>query len=167
VGNCSLTNPSWKSSITAAGTQLAMVRMSGLALPQDGSLPNYQDETPAADGEQCLRDRTSFYPSTRETREIPRLSLGFQLNLHLGAVLPSLHRFFWSHCSMPKDHAHPLHNTKTGTKNSILATTNFRPEDLPNWFKMALFNELYDPTGGGTGVQLISADLWQFAVLVH
>jgi len=76
-----------------------------------------------------------------------------------GAVLPSLHRFFWSHWQACPDHAHRLAAINWQQIQSWQQPILDR-EDLPNWFKMALFNELYDLTGGGTlGVQLISVIL--------
>jgi len=100
-----------------------------------------------------VRLRSHFVlPFNPETREIPFvLAWDFVTELHLGcSITVATPIFLVALASMPGDHAHRLAAIKLAKANSILATTNFRPEDLPNWFKMALFNELYDLTGGGT-----------------
>lgn len=139
----------------------------------DGSLPNYQDETPAADQEQCacaIALRFTLQPG--ETHSIPFvLAWDFPVTEFAPGV-----RYYRRYTDF---------FGRTGKNAWAIALTALQQyqnwqqqiqswqqpildrEDLPPWFKMALFNELYDLTGGGTlwSAADIRDSLGQFAVL--
>lgn len=139
---------------------------------QDGSLSNQTDETPAAAGEQVAAAvAVRFTLAAGETRQIPFvLSWDFPVTEFAPGV-QSYRRytdFFdrsaqnaWAIARSGLDHALSWRQQILAWQQPILERA------LPDWFKMALFNELYDLTSGGT---LWSAadqrdPLGQFAVL--
>ena len=168
-----LTSPNWEVfhhtrwNPTGTGVELWQ------SFAKDGSLPNYEDETPAADGEQlgaAIAVRLTLQPG--ETRYIPfQLAWDFPVTEFASGV--QYYRRYTDFFG------------RTGKNAWAIALTALQQyqywqqqiqswqqpildqEDLPSWFKMALFNELYILTGGGT---LWSAaderdPLGQFAVL--
>lgn len=167
------TNPKWEvfhhSRWNPAGTGEEIWQ----TFAQDGSLPNHKNETPAADGEQCacaLALRFTLEPG--ETRSIPFvLAWDFPVTEFASGV--QYYRRYTDFFGRSGKNAWAIAIT------ALQQYQNWREqiqswqepilnrEDLPNWFKMALFNELYDLTDGGT---LWSAadqrdPLGQFAVL--
>lgn len=140
---------------------------------EDGSLSNFADETPAAQGEQiasALAVRISL--AAGETREIPFvLAWDFPVTeFAAGVEYSRRYTDFFGHSGT---NALEIARTALFHYESWQAQIQHWQQpildrsDLPNWFKMALFNELYDLTGGGT---LWSAaterdPIGQFAVL--
>ncbi|HEY9625584.1 MAG TPA: GH116 family glycosyl hydrolase [Crinalium sp.] len=139
----------------------------------DGSLSNVQDDTPAGAGEQvgaAIALRFTLAPG--ETRQIPFvLSWDFPVT-EFAAGVEYYRRytdFFgregchaWAIAQIALQSYQTWQHTIETWQQSIL-----KQDDLPDWFKMALFNELYDLTDGGT---LWSAatehdPIGQFAVL--
>jgi non-lysosomal glucosylceramidase len=139
----------------------------------EGSLPDSVDETPAAEGEQigiALALRFTLQPG--ETLEIPFV-LAWDLPIAEFATGVTYYRrytdFFgrsgknaWAIASCALAQYQTWQQSIQTWQQPILDR-----QDLPNWFKMALFNELYDLTSGGT---LWSAaterdPIGQFAVL--
>jgi non-lysosomal glucosylceramidase len=140
---------------------------------QDGSLPNVADETPAAIGEQigtAIAVRLTLAPG--ETKQIPFV-LAWDLPITEfaeGVVYDRRYTDFfgrsgqnaWAIAQTALQQYKQWQQSIQQWQQPILD----RP-DLPGWFKMALFNELYDLTSGGT---LWSAaterdPIGQFAVL--
>jgi non-lysosomal glucosylceramidase len=139
----------------------------------DGSLPDYIDTTPAGDNEQigaAIAVRFTLQPG--ESLEIPFvLTWDFPVTEFAAGV--NYYRrytdFFgtngnnaWAIATTALEHYQSWRQQIHAWQQPILDR-----EDLPNWFKMALFNELYDLTSGGT---LWSAatkrdPIGQFAVL--
>ena len=139
----------------------------------DGSLPDVDDESPAIAGERiagAIAVRLTLQPG--QTRQIPFiLSWDFPVT-EFAAGVESLRRytdFFgrngqnaWSIARTALKHHRTWREQIQAWQQPILDRS-----DLPDWFKMALFNELYNLTDGGT---LWSAaderdPIGQFAVL--
>jgi non-lysosomal glucosylceramidase len=140
---------------------------------EDGSLPNFADETPAVEGEQiasALAVRIRLAPG--ETREVPFvLAWDFPITEFAAGVEYDRRYtdFFGRSGTNALDIAcTALHHYKSWqTQIQHWQQPILDRVDLPDWFKMALFNELYDLTAGGT---LWSAatkrdPIGQFAVL--
>ncbi len=140
---------------------------------ENGSLSNAADETPAAKGEQiasALAVRIKLAPG--ETREVPFvLAWDFPVTEFAAGVEYDRRYtdFFGRSGTNALDIARTaLHHYKSWrTQIQQWQQPILDRADLPDWFKMALFNELYDLTDGGT---LWSAaterdPIGQFAVL--
>jgi non-lysosomal glucosylceramidase len=140
---------------------------------QDGSLRNYIDETSAAVGEQigvALAVRFTLQPG--ETLEIPFvLSWDFPVTEFASGInyCRRYTDFFgrdgknaWAIASIALQEYQSWRSQIQTWQQPIL-----NREDLPNWFKMALFNELYNLTSGGTLWSAASEldPIGQFAVL--
>ncbi|MBW4681937.1 MAG: bile acid beta-glucosidase [Microcoleus vaginatus WJT46-NPBG5] len=122
----------------------------------DGSLSDADNETPAAEGEQigvALAVRFTLRPG--KTRKIPFiLAWDFPVT-EFGSGAWYYRRytdFFgrhgknaWSMVRTALKHSDTWKENIQAWQKPILER-----EDLPDWFKMALFNELYALTGGGT-----------------
>ncbi|GAB4370426.1 MAG: GH116 family glycosyl hydrolase [Elainellaceae cyanobacterium] len=140
---------------------------------QDGSLPNLNDETPASESEQvgaAIAVRFTLAPG--ETKQIPFI-LAWDFPVTEFAEGVNYYRrytdFFgrsgenaWEIACTGLQHYPQWQQQIQQWQQPILD----RP-DLPNWFKMALFNELYDLASGGTLWSAASAHdpVGQFAVL--
>jgi non-lysosomal glucosylceramidase len=140
---------------------------------QDGSLPNHADDTPAAATEQtgaAIAVRFTLAPG--ETRQIPVvLSWDFPVTEFAEGVI--YHRRYTDFFGRDGQQAWAI--ARTALQHYLHWQQQIqqwqqpmidRP-DLPDWFKLALFNELYDLVSGGT---LWSAaddrnPIGQFAVL--
>lgn len=123
---------------------------------QDGSLPDRDNETPAEPGEQigaAIAIRFTVRPG--KTRQIPFI-LAWDFPITEFAEGINYYRrytdFFgrngknvWSIVRTALKHYDTWRERIQEWQEPILAR-----EDLPDWLKMALFNELYDLTGGGT-----------------
>jgi len=139
----------------------------------NGSLPDCQNETAADPGEQigaAIAIRFTLKPG--KSRKIPFIvSWDFPV-LKFGADVEYYRRytdFFgfsgnnaWSMVRTALKHDEMWQEEIQNWQEPILSR-----EDLPNWFKMALFNELYDLTSGGTIWSSASETdpIGQFAVL--
>ncbi|MEH2171675.1 GH116 family glycosyl hydrolase [Nostoc sp.] len=140
---------------------------------QDGSLPNYVDTTPATENTQigaAIAIRFTLQPG--ETLEIPFV-VAWDLPITEFAAGVNYYRRYTDFFSKNGNNAWAIAST------ALQEYQNWRSqiqswqkpildrEDLPNWFKMALFNELYDLTSGGTLWSAASEldPIGQFAVL--
>lgn len=139
---------------------------------QDGSLSNQADQSPAAAGEQVAAAiAVRFTLAAGETRQIPfvlswdfpvtEFALGIQSYRRYTDFFDRSAQNAWAIARTGLDHALSWQQQIGAWQQPILERA------LPDWFKMALFNELYDLTSGGT---LWSAadqrdPLGQFAVL--
>lgn len=139
----------------------------------DGSLPNYIDETPIADGEQLASAiAVKFTLEPGECLEIPFV-LAWDFPITEFAPGVNYYRRYTDFFGKSG------HNAWAIASDALQQYQTWRQQvqvwqqpiidrvDLPDWFKMALFNELYDLTSGGT---LWSAaderdPIGQFAVL--
>jgi non-lysosomal glucosylceramidase len=123
---------------------------------QDGSLSDRDDETPAKAGEQigsAIAVRFTLKPG--QTLKVPFvLSWDFPITEFAQGVeyFRRYTDFFgrtgknaWSIARTALKH-HQVWQEKIQTWQQPI----LEQDDLPNWFKMALFNELYDLTQGGT-----------------
>jgi len=168
-----LTNPSWEVFHHTRWNPDGSGEDIWQTFAKDGSLPNYADETPAAVGEQiggAIAVRLTLQPG--ETRAIP-FALAWDFPITEFAAGVKYYRRYTDFFGV------------TGKKAWAIACTALQQfqtwqqqiqawqqpilerADLPSAFKMALFNELYDLTSGGT---LWSAaderdSIGQFAVL--
>jgi len=139
----------------------------------NGSLPNYIDETPADEKTRlgaAIAVRFTLQPG--ESLEIPFvLSWDFPITEFAAGV--NYYRrytdFFgcngenaWQIATTALKEYHNWRSLIQDWQNPILEKS-----DLPDWFKMALFNELYDLTSGGTLWNAASEKdpFGQFAVL--
>lgn len=122
---------------------------------KDGSLPNYEEETPAADGEQvgaAIAVRFTLQPG--ETRLIPfQLSWDFPITEFAPGV--QYYRRYTDFFGRTGKNAWAIACTALQQYQNWLSQIQawqqpILDRELPSWFKMALFNELYDLTGGGT-----------------
>jgi non-lysosomal glucosylceramidase len=122
----------------------------------DGSLSDIQDETPAAPGEQiagAIAIRFTIRPG--RTRKIPFI-LAWDFPVTEFAPGIEYYRRYTDFFGRTGTNAWPI--VRTALKHADLWQERIKSwqepilnrEDLPNWFKMALFNELYLLTGGGT-----------------
>ncbi len=122
---------------------------------QDGSLPDRDDETPAKIGEQigsAIAVRFTLKPG--QTLKIPFvLSWDFPVTEFAAGVnyFRRYTDFFgrtghnaWTIARTALKHHRTWHEKIQTWQQPILDR-----DDLPDWFKMALFNELYDLTDGG------------------
>lgn len=139
----------------------------------DGSLANCDDSTPAQAGEQtgvAIAIRFTLVPG--ETRQIP-MSLSWDLPVTEFAEGVNYFRrytdFFgrsgrnaWAIAQTALKHYSQWQQQIQSWQEPIL-----NRDDLPDWFKMALFNELYDLTDGGTlwSAATETDPIGQFAVL--
>jgi non-lysosomal glucosylceramidase len=157
------------------GPNRGRARPVGLPLVAMGRLMNLMDTNPAAEGEQigcAIAIRFTLQPG--ESRQIP-IVLAWDLPVtEFAAGVQAKHRrytdFFrpqWAQCQG--------HCQSRVSKLSRLATVRSHTwqqpildrQDLPDWFKMALFNELYDLASGGTlwSAATEADPVGQFAVL--
>lgn len=140
---------------------------------QDGSLPDVDDETPAGAGEQigaAIAVRLTLQPG--QTRQIPFV-LAWDFPVTEFATGIEYFRRYTDFFGRSGENAWAIARTalkhQITWREKILAwqAPILDREDLPGWFKMALFNELYDLTDGGT--LWTAADerdpIGQFAVL--
>ncbi|WP_017652224.1 GH116 family glycosyl hydrolase [Fortiea contorta] len=139
----------------------------------DGSLPNVQDATPAsADTRIGAAIAVRFTLQPGQTLEIP-FSLAWDLPVTEFAAGVNYYRRYTDFFGRSGENAWAIASTALqeyqnwrshiqNWQQPILAR-----EDLPAWFKMALFNELYDLTSGGTLWNAASKldPVGQFAVL--
>ena len=140
---------------------------------KDGSLPNNIDTTPVAEGEQlgaAIALRFTLQPG--ETLEIPFV-LAWDLPITEFAAGVNYYRRYTDFFDKSGNNAWAIASTALQEYQSWRSQIQIwqKPildrEDLPNWFKMALFNELYDLTSGGTLWSAASEldPIGQFAVL--
>ncbi|NEU77820.1 GH116 family glycosyl hydrolase [Nostoc sp. UIC 10630] len=140
---------------------------------KDGSLSNYIDANPVAEGEQlgaAIALRFTLQPG--ETLEIPFV-LAWDLPITEFAAGVNYYRRYTDFFDRSGNNAWAIASTalqEYQTWRSQIQTWQqpiLDREDLPNWFKMALFNELYDLTSGGTLWSAASEldPIGQFAVL--
>ncbi|MEC4985870.1 MAG: GH116 family glycosyl hydrolase [Oscillatoria sp. PMC 1068.18] len=122
----------------------------------NGSLPDYQDETPAEPGEQIAAAMaTRFTIRPGRTRKIPFiLAWDFPVTEFApGVTYYRRHTDFfartgnnaWTVVRTALKHSDLWQEKIANWQNPIL-----QREDVPNWLKMALFNELYLLVDGGT-----------------
>ncbi|MCC5614313.1 bile acid beta-glucosidase [Nostoc sp. CHAB 5836] len=140
---------------------------------QDGSLPNYLNGTPVTDNTQigaAIALRFTLQPG--ETIDIPFV-VAWDLPITEFAAGVNYYRRYTDFFDKSGNNAWAIASTalqEYQTWRSQIQTWQ-KPildrEDLPNWFKMALFNELYDLTSGGTLWSAASEldPIGQFAVL--
>ena len=139
----------------------------------DGSLLDREDETPAAPGEQiaaALAIRFTIRPG--RTRKIPFI-LAWDLPVTEFAEGVNYYRRYTDFFGRNGNNAWSI--VRTALKHSDMwqeciqewQSPILKREDLPDWLKMALFNELYLLTDGGTlwtaGTE--DAPIGQFGVL--
>ena len=123
---------------------------------RDGSLPSQADETPAKAGEQigvALAIRFTLKPG--ESRQIPFVLTWDLPVTEFAAGIESFRRytdFFgrdgrnaWAIATTALDQ-YPTWRQQIRQWQAL----TLEQADLPGWFKMALFNELYDLASGGT-----------------
>jgi len=140
---------------------------------KDGSLANYLDPTPARENTQlgaAMALRFTLQPG--ETLEIPFV-LAWDLPITEFAAGVNYYRRYTDFFDKSGNNAWAIASTALQEYQSWRSQIQSwqKPildrEDLPNWFKMALFNELYDLTSGGTLWSAASEldPIGQFAVL--
>ncbi|MDZ8185380.1 MAG: GH116 family glycosyl hydrolase [Nostoc sp. ChiSLP02] len=140
---------------------------------EDGSLPNYQDTTPATENTQigaAIALRFTLQPG--ETLEIPFV-LAWDLPITEFAAGIDYYRRYTDFFGQDGNNAWTIASTalkEYQNWRSQIQTWQqpiLERQDLPDWFKMALFNELYDLTSGGTLWSAASKldPIGQFAVL--
>ena len=140
---------------------------------RDGSLPDKEDETPAAPGEQiaaAMAVRLTIRPG--KTRKIPFI-LSWDLPITEFAQGITYYRRYTDFFGRNGNNAWSI--VRTALKHSDMWQERIQAwqspilnrEDLPDWFKMALFNELYLLTDGGTLWTAATEDdpIGQFGVL--
>jgi non-lysosomal glucosylceramidase len=123
---------------------------------ESGALPNLQDETPASDGEQiagAIAIRFTIQPG--ETRTIPfiltwdfpvtEFAAGVKYYRRYTDFFDRTGKNAWAIARTALQEYQTWQQQIQAWQQPILDKT-----DLPDWFKMALFNELYDLTSGGT-----------------
>jgi non-lysosomal glucosylceramidase len=139
----------------------------------DGSLPDKQDETPADPGEQiavAIAIRFTIRPG--KTRKIPFV-LAWDFPITEFAPDINYYRRYTDFFGRTGNNAWSI--VRTALKHDELWQEQIQAwqqpilqrSDLPDWFKMALFNELYVLTDGGTLWTAASEldPVGQFAVL--
>jgi non-lysosomal glucosylceramidase len=143
------------------------------AFSTDGSLANRADETPAGTGEQlaaAIAVRFTLQPG--ETLSVP-FALAWDFPVTEFAQGIHYYRRYTDFFGRSGDQAwaiatHALQHYKTWQQQiQTWQQPILERQDWPDWFKMALFNELYDLTDGGT-LWTAASDLdpiGQFAVL--
>ncbi|MBD2208844.1 bile acid beta-glucosidase [Nostoc linckia FACHB-104] len=139
----------------------------------DGSLPNYVDDTPAADNTQvgaAIALRFTLQPG--ESLELPfvltwdfpvtEFAAGINYDRRYTDFFGRDGQNAWAIASVALREYQNWRSQIQDWQQPILDR-----EDLPAWFKMALFNELYDLTSGGTLWSAASErdPIGQFAVL--
>ncbi|MEM6521704.1 MAG: GH116 family glycosyl-hydrolase, partial [Cyanobacteria bacterium P01_D01_bin.71] len=143
------------------------------AFADDGSLSNQALDFPAAEGEQvgcAIAVRFTLQP--RETRQMP-MTLAWDLPVTEYAAGTAAFRRYTDFFGREGCHAWAIAKTALAqydTWRQQIADWQqpiLDQSELPNWFKMALFNELYDLTSGGTlwTAATESDPVGQFAVL--
>ena len=143
------------------------------AFARVGRLMNLMDTTPAAEGEQiaaAIALRFTLQPG--ETRQIP-VALAWDLPVtEFAAGVTSYRRytdFFGKTGRNAQAIAFAALNHYPTWQQQIVAWQQpvLDRADLPDWFKMALFNELYDLASGGTlwSTATEADPVGQFAVL--
>lgn len=139
----------------------------------DGKLSNVADTTSAIDDEQLAGAiAIKFTLAPGETKEIPFV-LSWDLPVTEFAPGKQAHRRYTDFFDSSGRNAWPLAQTalthyKTWQQKIITWQQPILDRlDLPDWFKMALFNELYDMASGGTLWSAASDDdpVGQFGVL--
>jgi len=169
-----LTNPSWEVFHHTRWNPSGTGEDVWQTFAKDGSLPNYADETPeSVAGVQlgsALAVRFTLQPG--ETRALPfQLTWDFPVTEFAAGV--KYYRRYTDFFGRTGNNAWAIACTALQQyQNWLIQIKTWQQpilerEDLPSAFKMALFNELYDLTGGGT---LWSAaderdPIGQFAVL--
>ncbi|MBD2595593.1 bile acid beta-glucosidase [Nostoc spongiaeforme FACHB-130] len=139
----------------------------------DGSLPNYLDTNPTVENQQlgsAIAVRFTLQPG--ETLEIPFV-LAWDLPVTEFAAGVNYYRRYTDFFGKNGNHAWEIATTALDNyqiwRSQIQSwqAPILNREDLPDWFKMALFNELYDLTSGGTLWSAASEldPIGQFAVL--
>ncbi|MDJ0732808.1 MAG: GH116 family glycosyl hydrolase [Nostocaceae cyanobacterium] len=139
----------------------------------DGSLPNHTDETLATEEEQvgvALAVRFTLQPG--ETLEIP-FTLAWDFPVTEFAAGINYFRRYTDFFGRNGENAWAIATTALKQyqqwREQIQAWQEpiLNRQDLPDWLKMALFNELYDLTSGGTLWSAATEDdpIGQFAVL--
>ncbi|MEA5505661.1 GH116 family glycosyl hydrolase [Halotia wernerae UHCC 0503] len=139
----------------------------------NGTLPNYIDATPASENTQlgtAIAVRFTLQPG--ETLEIPFI-LAWDFPVTEFAAGINYYRRYTDFFGCNGNNAWAIATTALQQYQSWRSQiqTWQQPildrEDLPDWFKMALFNELYDLTSGGTLWSAASEldPIGQFAVL--
>src|SRR5919202_4415962 len=122
----------------------------------DGSLGDIQDETPAAPGEQiagAIAIRFTIRPG--RTRKIPFI-LAWDFPVTEFAPGVTYYRRYTDFFGRTGNNAWSIvrtalkHNDLWQERIASWQEPILNREELPNWFKMALFNELYLLTGGGS-----------------
>ncbi|MBH8552764.1 bile acid beta-glucosidase [Nostocaceae cyanobacterium CENA357] len=139
----------------------------------NGDLPNYVDATPASENTQigtAIAVRFTLQPG--ETIEIPFvLTWDFPITEFAAGI--NYYRRYTDFFGRDGNNAWVIATTALQEYQSWRSQIQtwqqpiLEREDLPDWFKMALFNELYDLTSGGT-LWSAASDLdpiGQFAVL--
>jgi non-lysosomal glucosylceramidase len=123
---------------------------------QDGALVNNADDRPAESGGQigcAIAVRITLAPG--ETRQIP-MALAWDLPVTEYAAGTTEYRRYTDFFGREGRHAWAIAKTALDQYQSwrqqIIDWQQpiLDQSDLPDWFKMALFNELYDLTSGGT-----------------
>ncbi|MBU7583777.1 MAG: bile acid beta-glucosidase [Nostoc sp. TH1S01] len=139
----------------------------------EGSLLNYIDANPAVENQQlgsAIAVRFTLQPG--ETLEIPFV-LAWDLPVTEFAAGVNYYRRYTDFFGKNGNHAWEIATTALENYQTWRSQIQswqapiLQREDLPDWFKMALFNELYDLTSGGTLWSAASEldPIGQFAVL--
>ncbi|MDF5723787.1 MAG: GH116 family glycosyl hydrolase [Rhizonema sp. PD37] len=160
-----LYNTNWK--LSSTGTDVWD------SFSKDGSLPNYVDETPATENTQigaAIAVRFTLQPG--ETLEIPFV-VAWDFPVTEFAAGIEYYRRYTDFFGRSGKNAWAIASTALANYQTWLSQIQawLQPiidrQDLPDWFKMALFNELYDLTSGGTLWSAASDldEIGQFAVL--
>ncbi|MEH2140893.1 GH116 family glycosyl hydrolase [Nostoc sp.] len=139
---------------------------------KDGSLPNNIDANPVAEGELGAAIALRFTLQPGETLEIPFV-LAWDLPITEFAAGVNYYRRYTDFFDKSGNNAWVIASTALQeyqtwrSQIQIWQKPILDRKDLPNWFKMALFNELYNLTSGGTLWSAASEldPVGQFAVL--
>jgi len=126
------------------------------AFAQDGSLANQRDERPAVAGEElaaAIAVRITLAPG--ETQTIPFV-VAWDLPVTEFAQGVEYYRRYTDFFSRSGENAEAIaatalkHYSRWQAQIQAWQAPILSQPELPDWFKMALFNELYDLTSGGT-----------------